>query len=628
MSKKQKKVLYRIIISSVLLLAAVILDKLLYFGKLEILKVLLYAPPYIIIGYDILKKAIKGIIHLKAFDECLLMAIATIGAVIMGEYLDGVAVMILYQTGELFQSVAVGKSRKNIAELMDIRPDYANLCVDGKCEKVSPDEVQVGSLIAVFPGEKVPIDGVIEKGYSSLNVSALTGESLPFDVNVGDEALSGSINLNGVLYIRTEKEFGASTASKILETVENASSKKSKSENFISKFARYYTPIVVISALCLGVFPPIIRLIGGLSPSWRSWIYRALTFLIVSCPCALVISIPLSFFSGLGGASKQGILIKGSSYLEALSKVKYVLMDKTGTVTKGVFEVIGIHHSTIEEERILFYAAHAENFSSHPIAKSIKNAYNKPINESLITCVEEIGGNGVQAVVDGKNVACGNEKLMALLGVEFIPCSSVGTVVHVAIDGKYCGHILIADVVKEESAQAINELKRVGVKKTVMLTGDNESTARAVAERVGVDEFKAQLLPEDKVSETEKVIAEAKGEKVAFVGDGINDAPVLARADIGIAMGALGSDSAIEASDVVLMDDDTLKIPKAVKIAKKCMRIVYENIVFALGVKLSCLVLSAFGFANMWLAIFADVGVMVLAVLNAVRCLNVKKIIG
>lgn len=626
MSKKQKKVLYRIIISSVLLLAAVILDKLLSFGKLEILKVLLYAPPYIIIGYDILKKAFKGIIHLKAFDECLLMAIATIGAVIMGEYLDGVAVMILYQTGELFQSVAIGKSRKNIAELMDIRPDYANLCVDGKCEKVSPDEVQVGSLIAIFPGEKVPIDGVIEKGYSSLNVSALTGESLPFDVNVGDKALSGSINLNGVLYIRTEKEFGASTASKILETVENASSKKSKSENFISKFARYYTPIVVISALCLGVFPPIIRLIGGLSPSWRSWIYRALTFLIVSCPCALVISIPLSFFSGLGGASKQGILIKGSSYLEALSKVKYVLMDKTGTVTKGVFEVIGIHHSTIEEEQILFYAAHAENFSSHPIAKSIKNAYNKPINESLITCVKEIGGNGVRAVVDGKNVACGNEKLMALLGVEFIPCSSVGTVVHVAIDGKYCGHILIADVVKEESAQAIKELKRVGVKKTVMLTGDNESTARAVAERVGVDEFKAQLLPEDKVAETEKVIAEAKGERVAFVGDGINDAPVLARADIGIAMGALGSDSAIEASDVVLMDDDTLKIPKAVKIAKKCMRIVYENIVFALGVKLSCLVLSAFGFANMWLAIFADVGVMVLAVLNAVRCLNVKKL--
>lgn len=626
MSKKQKKVLYRIIISSVLLLAAVILDKLLSFGKLEILKVLLYALPYIIIGYDILKKALKGIIHLKAFDECLLMTIATIGAVIMGEYLDGVAVMILYQTGELFQSVAVGKSRKNIAELMDIRPDYANLCVDGKCEKVSPDEVQVGSLIAVFPGKKVPIDGVIEKGYSSLNVSALTGESLPFDVNVGDKVLSGSINLNGVLYIRTEKEFGASTASKILETVENASSKKSKSENFISKFARYYTPIVVISALCLGVFPPIIRLIGGLSPSWRSWIYRALTFLIVSCPCALVISIPLSFFAGLGGASKQGILIKGSSYLEALSKVKYVLMDKTGTVTKGVFEVIGIHHSTIEEEQILFYAAHAENFSSHPIAKSIKNAYNKPINESLITCVEEIGGNGVRAVIDGKNVACGNGKLMALLGVKLIPCSSVGTVVHVAIDGKYCGHILIADVVKEESAQAIKELKRVGVKKTVILTGDNESTAKDVAEQVGVDEFRAQLLPEDKVAETEKVIAEAKGEKVAFVGDGINDAPVLARADIGIAMGALGSDSAIEASDVVLMDDDTLKIPKAVKIAKKCMRIVYENIIFALGVKLSCLVLSAFGFANMWLAIFADVGVMVLAVLNAVRCLNVKKI--
>lgn len=626
MSKKQKKVLYRIIISSVLLLAAVILDKLLSFGKLEILKILLYALPYTVIGYDILKKAFKGIIHLKAFDECLLMTIATIGAVIMGEYLDGVAVMILYQTGELFQSVAVGKSRKNIAELMDIRPDYANLCVEGKCEKVSPDEVQVGSLIAVFPGEKVPIDGVIEKGCSSLNVSALTGESLPFDVNVGDKALSGSINLNGVLYIRTEKEFGASTASKILETVENASSKKSKSENFISKFARYYTPIVVISALCLGVIPPVIRLIGGLSPLWRSWIYRALTFLIVSCPCALVISIPLSFFAGLGGASKQGILIKGSSYLEALSKVKYLLMDKTGTVTKGVFEVIEIHRSTIEEDKILYYAAHAENFSSHPIAKSIKNAYNKPINESLITCVEEIGGNGVRAVVDGKNVSCGNEKLMTLSGIEYIPCSSVGTVVHVAIDGKYCGYILISDVVKEESAQAIKELKSVGVKKTVMLTGDNESTAKSVAEKVGVDEFRAQLLPEDKVVETEKVIAEAKGEKVAFVGDGINDAPVLARADIGIAMGALGSDSAIEASDVVLMDDDMLKIPKAVKIAKKCMRIVYENILFALGIKLSCLVLSAFGFANMWLAIFADVGVMVLAVLNAIRCLNVKKL--
>lgn len=626
MNKKQKKVLTRIIISSILLLAVVIFDKTVSFKKYEILKVLFYAVPYFIIGYDILRKAFKGIIHLKAFDECLLMTIATFGAIIMGEYLDGVAVMILYQTGELFQSIAVGKSRKNIAELMDIRPDYANLLIDGKYEKVSPDAVPIGSSIAVYPGEKIPIDGVVEKGISSLNISALTGESLPFDVKEGDTVLSGSINLNGVLYIKTTKEFGESTASKILEMVENASSKKSKSENFISKFARYYTPIVVISALCLGVIPPVARLIGGFSPLWRSWIYRALTFLIVSCPCALVISIPLSFFAGLGGASKEGILIKGSSYLEALSKVKYILMDKTGTITKGVFEVTGIHHSTIEEEQILFYASHAENFSSHPIAKSIIKAYNKPIDESLISSVEEIGGNGIRAVVNGKTVGIGNAKLMDLLGIEYIPCSHTGTVVHVAIDGKYCGHILISDVIKEESVQAIKELKKAGVKKTVMLTGDNISTAKTVAEKVKIDEFKAELLPEDKVKETEKVLSLAKGEKVAFVGDGINDAPVLARADIGVAMGALGSDSAIEASDVVIMDDNMLKLPKAVKIAEKCMRIVYENIVFALGIKISCLILSAFGLANMWLAIFADVGVMVLAVLNAVRCLNVKKL--
>ncbi len=626
MSKKQKKVFWRIIISAVLLVGVIVFDRLVSFKKLEKLKILLYATPYVVIGYDVVKKAFKGIIHLQAFDECLLMTIATIGAVAMGEYTDGVAVMILYQTGELFQSIAVGKSRKNITALMDIRPDYANLVVEGKTEKVDPDSVAVGSEIAVFPGEKIPIDSVITKGTSALDTSALTGESVPMDVKEGDTVLSGAINLNGVLYLTTTKEFGESTASKILETVENASSKKSKSENFISKFARVYTPAVVISALCLGIFPPVIRLIGGHSPLWKSWIYRALTFLIVSCPCALVISIPLSFFAGLGGASKEGILIKGSSYLETLSKVKYLLFDKTGTITKGVFKVVGVHHSPISEEEVLFYASHAENYSSHPIAKSIVKAYGKPVDESIVKSVKEISGNGVTAIVNGKSVACGNDKLMKSLGVEYLPCHSAGTVVHVVVDGAYCGHILIADVIKEESKLALEKLKKGGLKKAIMLTGDNYSTAEQVANAVNVDEFNAGLLPADKVRITEEVLAKAKGDKVAFVGDGINDAPVLARADLGIAMGALGSDAAIEAADVVLMDDNLLKIPKAIKIAKKCMRIVYENIIFALGVKFACLILSALGIANMWLAIFADVGVMILAVLNAIRCLNVKKL--
>lgn len=626
MSKKQKKVFWRIIISTVLLVGVIIFDHLVSFKKLEKLKILLYSIPYAVIGYDVIRKAFKGIIHLQAFDECLLMTIATIGAVAMGEYTDGVAVMILYQTGELFQSIAVGKSRKNIASLMDIRPDYANLVVDGKTEKVDPDSVAVGSEIAVFPGEKIPIDSVITKGTSALDTSALTGESVPMDVKEGDTVLSGAINLNGVLHMTTTKKFGESTASKILETVENASSKKSKSENFISKFARVYTPAVVISALCLGIFPPVIRLIGGHSPLWKSWVYRALTFLIVSCPCALVISIPLSFFAGLGGASKEGILIKGSSYLETLSKVKYLLFDKTGTITKGVFKVVGVHHSPVSEEEVLFYASHAENYSSHPIAKSIVQAYGKPVDESIVQSVKEISGNGVTAIVNGKSVACGNDKLMKSLGVEYLPCHSAGTVVHVVVDGAYCGHILIADVIKEESKLTLEKLKKGGLKKAIMLTGDNYSTAEQVANTVNVDEFNAGLLPADKVRITEEVLQKAKGEKVAFVGDGINDAPVLARADLGIAMGALGSDAAIEAADVVLMDDNLLKIPKAIKIAKKCMRIVYENIIFALGVKFACLILSALGIANMWLAIFADVGVMILAVLNAIRCLNVKKL--
>lgn len=626
MSKKQKKVFWRIIISTVLLVGVIIFDHLVSFKKLEKLKILLYSIPYAVIGYDVIRKAFKGIIHLQAFDECLLMTIATIGAVAMGEYTDGVAVMILYQTGELFQSIAVGKSRKNIASLMDIRPDYANLVVDGKTEKVDPDSVAVGSEIAVFPGEKIPIDSVITKGTSALDTSALTGESVPMDVKEGDTVLSGAINLNGVLHMTTTKKFGESTASKILETVENASSKKSKSENFISKFARVYTPAVVISALCLGILPPVIRLIGGHSPLWKSWIYRALTFLIVSCPCALVISIPLSFFAGLGGASKEGILIKGSSYLETLSKVKYLLFDKTGTITKGVFKVVGVHHSPVSEEEVLFYASHAENYSSHPIAKSIVKAYGKPVDESIVQSVKEISGSGVTAIVNGKSVACGNDKLMKSLGVEYLPCHSAGTVVHVVVDGAYCGHILIADVIKEESKLALEKLKKGGLKKAIMLTGDNYSTAEQVANTVNVDEFNAGLLPADKVRITEEVLQKAKGEKVAFVGDGINDAPVLARADLGIAMGALGSDAAIEAADVVLMDDNLLKIPKSIKIAKKCMRIVYENIIFALGVKFACLILSALGIANMWLAIFADVGVMILAVLNAIRCLNVKKL--
>ena len=623
MNKKQKKVLTRIIVAAVLM---VVLSLLPVDGWL---KFVLFMIPYLVIGHDILLKAWKGILNRQVFDENFLMAVATIGAILLGDYKEGVAVMLFYQIGELFQSYAVGKSRRNISELMDIRPDYANIeKEDGTLEQVDPDEVEIGSVIVVQPGEKVPIDGVIEEGRTSLNTSALTGESLPREAGVGDEVISGCINMSGVLKIRTTKEFGESTVSKILDMVENASSKKSRSENFISKFAKYYTPAVCYGALALAVLPPLVRLLFlGMTPEWGDWVMRALTFLVISCPCALVISIPLSFFAGIGGASNAGVLVKGSNYLETLSETKYVVFDKTGTMTQGVFEVSGVHHSSMDTEKLLEYAALAECHSSHPISKSLKKAYGKPLDQSRVTDVEEISGNGVTAKVDGVRVAAGNSKLMEKLGVDCMECHSVGTVVHMAVDGKYAGHILISDQIKPHAKEAIAALKKCGVKKTIMLTGDRREAARQVAEELGIDEVHSELLPGDKVAQVEKLLDEkGEKEKLAFVGDGINDAPVLSRADIGIAMGALGSDAAIEAADIVLMDDDPLKISKAIRISRKCLRIVYENIYFAIGVKVICLILGALGIANMWAAIFADVGVMVIAVLNAIRALNVKKL--
>ena len=623
MSKKQKKMLTRIIIAAVMLIA------LHFIPVTGLLRLALYLVVYIIIGYDILRKAGKGILNRRVFDENFLMAVATVGAFALaiyersGDYNEAIAVMLFYQIGELFQSYAVGKSRKNISALMDIRPDYANIERDGKLEKVDPDEVAVGSIIVVQPGEKVPIDGVIVEGSSSLNTSALTGESLPRDAKPGDDIISGCINMTGVLKVKTTKEFGESTVSKILELVENSSSRKSRSEAFISKFARVYTPAVCYSALALAVLPPVVCLITGLDAQWEQWIYRALSFLVVSCPCALVISIPLSFFAGIGGASKEGVLIKGSNYLETLSQVKTVVFDKTGTLTQGVFEVSAVHHTPIEQEKLLEYAALAECASSHPISKSLQRAYGKEIDRSRVTDIEEISGHGVIAKVDGVQVAAGNDKLMEQLNIPYQNCRSIGTIIHMALDGKYAGHIVISDIVKPHSKQAIANLKRAGVEKTVMLTGDMKKVADSVAAELGVDEVHSQLLPGDKLREVERLLGEKSGKaKLAFVGDGINDAPVLSRADIGIAMGAMGSDAAIEAADVVLMDDDPLKISKAIKISRKCIRIVYENIIFALGVKFSCLLLVALGAADMGAAIFADVGVMVIAVLNAMRALR------
>ena len=622
MNKKQKKMLTRIIIAFVLI---VVLSLLPVDGYLEFA---LYMIPYLVIGYDILIKAFKGIRNKQVFDENFLMAVATIGAILLKDYKEGTAVMLFYQIGELFQSYAVGKSRRNITELMDIRPDYANIENDGKLEKVDPDEVEIGSIIVVQPGEKVPLDGVIVEGTTTLNTSALTGESLPRSAKPGDEIISGCINMTGVLKIRTTKEFDESTVSKILELIEESSSRKSRSENFISKFARYYTPAVCYGALALAVLPPLVNLVILHNPTmWSQWIYRALTFLVISCPCALVISIPLSFFAGIGGASNAGVLVKGSNYLETLSETKYVVFDKTGTLTKGVFEVAGVHHNTMEQSKILEYATLAESFSSHPISRSLKTAYGKEINQNRVTDVEEISGNGVTAKVDGTPVAVGNVKLMKRIGVEAVECHQVGTVIHVAIDGAYAGHILISDVPKPTSKDAIANLKKNGIKETVMLTGDIDRVAQQVAGELGVDRVYSELLPADKVSKVEELLAKkSEKEKLAFVGDGINDAPVLSRADIGIAMGALGSDAAIEAADVVLMDDDPMKIVKAIRIARKCMRIVYENIYFAIGIKVICLILGAVGIANMWVAIFADVGVMVIAVLNAIRTLFVKKL--
>ena len=622
MNKKQKKMLIRIIVACVLI---VVLSFLPVEGYLEFA---LYMIPYVVIGYDIIKKAFKGIRNKQVFDENFLMAVATIGAILLKDYKEGTAVMLFYQIGELFQSYAVGKSRRNISELMDIRPDYANMEIDGKLEKVDPDEVEIGSVIIVQPGEKVPIDGVILEGSTTLNTSALTGESLPRNAGPGDEIISGCINMTGVLKIKTTKEFGESTVSKILELVENSSSRKSRSENFISKFARYYTPAVCYGALALAILPPLTNLVILHNPAmWGQWIYRALTFLVISCPCALVISIPLSFFAGIGGASNAGVLVKGSNYLETLSEVKYVVFDKTGTLTKGVFEVSGVHHNHMEEAKILEYAALAESFSTHPISRSLKAAYGKEIDQNRVTDVEEISGNGIIAKVDGVSVVVGNTKLMKRIGVEAVDCHQVGTVIHVAVNGVYEGHILIADVVKDTSKEAIYNLKKIGIKETVMLTGDIDKVAQQVSKSLGVDKVYSELLPADKVSKVEELLhKKSKKEKLAFVGDGINDAPVLSRADVGIAMGALGSDAAIEAADVVLMDDDPVKIAKAIRIARKCMRIVYENIYFAIGVKVLCLILGAIGIANMWIAIFADVGVMVLAVLNAIRTLFVKKL--
>lgn len=622
MTKKQKKVLIRIIIAAVLVIALQFIPVKGYvrFG--------LYMIPYLVIGYDILKKAGKGILNRQIFDENFLMAVATIGAIALGDYKEGTAVMLFYQIGELFQSYAVGKSRRNISDLMDIRPDYANVEKDGELEQVDPDEIEIGTVIVVQPGEKVPIDGVVVEGTSSLNTSALTGESVPREVSVDDEIISGCINMTGLLKIRTTKEFGESTVSKILELVENASSRKSRSENFISKFAKVYTPAVCYGALALAILPPIVRMVFmGLAPEWGDWVYRALTFLVISCPCALVISIPLSFFAGIGGASREGVLVKGSSFLETLSQTKIVVFDKTGTMTKGVFEVNGIHHSPYKDEELLEYAALAESYSTHPISKSLQRAYGKPIDKNRVSDVEEIGGHGLTAKVDGKVVAAGNAKLMKKLGIEYHDCSHVGTIVHVAIDGRYAGHILISDVIKEHAAEAIAALKKSGIEKTVMLTGDAKNVAEHVAAQLGIDEVCSELLPGDKVEKVEELLTKKpEKDKLAFVGDGINDAPVLSRADIGIAMGALGSDAAIEAADIVLMDDDPLKISKAIRISRKCLRIVYENIYFAIGIKVICLVLGALGIANMWFAIFADVGVMILAVLNAIRTLFVKKL--
>ena len=627
MNKKQKKMLTRILIAAAMLIALKLIP------VTGILQLALYLVVYGIIGYDILKKAWKGILNRQVFDENFLMAVATIGAFALaiyersGDYVEAIAVMLFYQIGELFQSYAVGKSRRNISALMDIRPDYANIERDGQLEKVAPDEVEIGSVIVVQPGEKVPLDGVILSGTSSLNTSALTGESLPRDAKEGDEVISGCINMTGVLRIQTTKEFGESTVSKILELVEDSSSHKSKSEDFISKFARVYTPAVCYGALALAILPPVVRLLTGNSAQWGEWIYRALTFLVISCPCALVISIPLSFFAGIGGASKEGVLIKGSNYLETLSQVKTVVFDKTGTLTQGVFEVSGVHHNEMEDEKLLEYAALAECASSHPISKSLQRAYGKEIDRDRVSDIQEISGKGISAKVDGHDVLAGNGKLMELNRIAFIDCHSVGTIIHMAIDGEYAGHIVISDVVKPHAKEAIERLKHSGVEKTVMLTGDTRRVAEQVAKDLGVDEVHSDLLPADKVAQVEKLLA-AKGDrdKLAFVGDGINDAPVLSRADIGIAMGAMGSDAAIEAADVVLMDDDPMKIAKAIRISRKCIGIVYQNIVFALVVKFACLALGALGIANMWVAIFADVGVMVLAVLNAIRALRVHNL--
>lgn len=627
MNKKQKKMLYRIIIATVLLIGVNMLP------LNNVLAMSLYLVTYLVIGYDILKKAGKGILNGQVFDENFLMAVATVGAIVLafyeksGDFNEAIAVMLFYQIGELFQSYAVGKSRKNISALMDIRPDYANIEQDGKLVRVDPDEVTVGSIIVVQPGEKVPIDGTIVEGSSSLNTSALTGESLPREAGLGDEVISGCINMTGVIRIQTTKEFGESTVSKILELVEESSSRKSKSENFISKFAKVYTPAVCYAALALAVLPPVINLIMGNPAGWTEWIYRALTFLVISCPCALVISIPLSFFAGIGGASKAGVLIKGSNYMETLSKTAIVVFDKTGTLTKGVFEVNGIHHNEMEDAKLLEYAALAECSSSHPISKSLQKAYGKEIDRNRVTDIEEISGHGIVATVDQKKVAAGNMKLMNKLGIKAKECHSVGTIIHVAIDNEYAGHIVISDVEKPNSKKAIAELKKAGVKKTVMLTGDAKKVADKVGTDLSVDEIHSELLPGDKVTEVERLLEQKSGKEVlAFVGDGINDAPVLSRADIGIAMGAMGSDAAIEAADVVLMDDDPLKIAQGIQISRKCLRIVYQNIVLALVVKFACLGLGALGIANMWFAIFADVGVMIIAVLNAIRALKVKKL--
>ena len=627
MNKKQKKMLVRIIIAAALMI-------ILHFVPVKGgIRFLLYLIPYFVIGYDILRKAFKGIMNHQVFDENFLMAVATVGAIIValsenGDYTEAIAVMLFYQIGELFQSYAVGKSRRNISELMDIRPDYANVEVDGKLEQADPDEVEIGSVIVVKPGEKVPIDGIIIDGSSTLNTSALTGESVPRDAKCGDEIISGCINLSGVLKIRTTKEFGESTVSKILDLVENSSSKKSKSENFISKFAKYYTPAVCYSALALAILPPVVRMLFmSASPEWATWIYRALTFLVISCPCALVISIPLSFFAGIGGASREGVLVKGSNYLETLSQTKYVVFDKTGTMTEGVFEVTGVYENTMDKEKVLEYAALAESFSSHPISKSLKKAYGMEIDQTRVSDVEEISGHGIIAKVDGIDVAAGNYKLMKKLRLSYADSDKAGTIVHVAVNGKYEGYILISDRIKATAKEAIHALKKAGIERTIMLTGDSKTVADSVAKELGIDEVYSELLPSDKVAKVEELLAKkSRKSKLAFVGDGINDAPVLSRADIGIAMGAMGSDAAIEAADIVLMDDDPVKISKAIKISRKCLRIVYENTYFAIGIKLICLLLGAVGIANMWLAIFADVGVMVIAVLNAIRALFVHKL--